>query len=246
MKALLIDDEVRSLETLANMIRSYCHDVEIMKLCTSIDMAFEAIENLQPEVIFLDVDMPPFTGFDLLRRYEELPFQVIFVTAFDHYSIDAIKFSALYYLLKPVRIDELRNAVQKVRTTMLRKSRGYHEYFHAIGQNPGSAIKRLVINSSTDVEVLDLEQINYIEALNTYSTFHLTNNKRVTSTKSIKDYEQMLLHKGFFRIHKSYIVNVNLVASVDKKEGDVVILKNGQRLPLAVRRREAFLNIFQL
>jgi two-component system LytT family response regulator len=240
MRALLIDDEIRSVENLAGLIRNYCAGVEILGFCHSVDEAYEKINDLKPDLIFLDVSMPPQTGFDLLKRYEELPFEVIFVTAFDHYSIDAIKFSALYYLLKPVKIDDLRDAIKKAELRIQRNIRMNTNSFHAI-EDKLFDIKRVVINSNKGSDIVDFDDILYIEANNSYSTFHLKNDKKILSTKNIKEYEQMLLNKGFFRIHKSYIVNVNFVLSIDKKEGDTIILKNSQQLPLAIRRKEAFL-----
>ncbi len=246
MKALLVDDEIQSLESLATLIRNYCTGVEILTLCTTIESAYDQINLLHPDIVFLDVDMPPYTGFDLLRRYQELPFEVIFVTAFDHYSIDAIKFSALYYLLKPVKIDDLRSAVNKALTKIQRNQDAKYntQYAQSIIQNPHD-IKRLVINNTNSRDLVELEHIIYIEANNSYSIFHLTNGRQITSTKNIKEYEQMLMSKGFFRNHKSYIVNISFILTIDKKEGDIIILKNKERLPLAVRRKEALLRYIQ-
>jgi two-component system, LytTR family, response regulator len=239
MRALLVDDEIRSLETLATLITDYCPEIEIVRLCESIESAYEQISVLKPDIVFLDVAMPPRTGFDLLRKYEELPFEVIFVTAFDHYSIEAIKFSALYYLLKPVKIDDLKAAVKKAQIKIYQNQPTNTRYFHSIQGHDD--IQRLVINSNAGADLVELADIIYIEARNSYSMFHLANGKSIISTRSIKEYEQMLTDKGFFRIHKSYIVNVGFVISISKTDGDMVILKNNERLPLAYRRKEAFL-----
>lgn len=241
MKALLVDDEIRSLDNLSALLRNYCPEIEIVSRCQNINVAFEQIELFNPEVVFLDVDMPPYTGFDLLRKYEELPFEVIFVTAFDHYSIEAIKFSALYYLLKPIKVDDLKDAIKKAKLKIERNQRLNTNYFQSILQNPND-IRRLVINGNKETDIIELDQILYIEASNSYSIFHLTGDKRIVSSKSIKDYEQMLSTKGFFRVHKSFMVNISYVLSVEKVTGDVVILKNNQHIPLAVRRKDAFLN----
>lgn len=241
MKVLLVDDEIRSLDNLSALLRNYCPELEIIGRCQNINTAQEQIDLLSPEVVFLDVDMPPYTGFDLLRKYEELPFEVIFVTAFDHYSIEAIKFSALYYLLKPIKVDDLKDAIKKAKLKIERNQRLNTNYFQSILQNPND-IRRLVINGNKETDIIELDQIIYIEANNSYSTFHLTNDRRITSSKSIKEYEQMLSTKGFFRVHKSFMVNINYVLSVEKVTSDMVILKNNEHIPLAVRRKEAFLN----
>jgi two-component system LytT family response regulator len=241
MKVLLIDDEIRSLDNLSALLRNYCPELEIVGRCQNINTAYEQIGLLNPAVVFLDVDMPPYTGFDLLRKYEELPFEVIFVTAFDHYSIEAIKFSALYYLLKPIKVDDLKDAIKKAQLKIERNQRLNANYFQSILQNPND-IRRLVINGNKETDIIELDQIIYIEASNSYSTFHLNNDKRITSSKSIKEYEQMLSTKGFFRVHKSFMVNISYVLSVEKVTSDMVILKNNEQIPLAVRRKEAFLS----
>jgi two-component system LytT family response regulator len=188
--------------------------------------------------------MPPFSGFDLLEKFEELPFQVVFVTAFDYYAIDAIKFSALYYILKPIRIKELRNAIEKiVKTTnnLNYLDKVNYSSFFEDKNNPN----KLIINTHAGKDMVMFDDIYYIESNNTYSTFYLKNDKRITSSRPIKEYEEILKNIGFFRCHKSFLVNVSKVSSLDKKEGDMLSLISNIRIPLASRRKEAFLSIWK-
>jgi two-component system LytT family response regulator len=242
--ALLVDDEDRSIEHISTLLTQHCPEIEIISTSSHIEDAYEKIIKLKPQVVFLDVNMPPFSGFDLLEKFEELPFQVVFVTAFDYYAIDAIKFSALYYILKPIRIKELRNAIEKiVKTTnnLNYLDKVNYSSFFEDKNNPN----KLIINTHAGKDMVMFDDIYYIESNNTYSTFYLKNDKRITSSRPIKEYEEILKNIGFFRCHKSFLVNVSKVSSLDKKEGDMLSLISNIRIPLASRRKEAFLSIWK-
>jgi two-component system, LytTR family, response regulator len=237
--AILVDDETRSLENLSNMLKKYCPDVEILATCQSIDQAYADIIDKKPQLIFLDVDMPPYTGFDLLDRFDDLPFEVIFVTAFDHYAIDAIKFSALYYILKPIRVDELKKAIEKAH-----KKLGIStvNYFNKI-KDENNQIKRLVIKNQKGMDMIELDHIIYLEADNVYTVFQLIGAKQIVSSKSLKDYELMLTDKGFFRSHKSFIVNLSHVKNLDTHDGNQINLSENTKVYLSERKKDAFLKI---
>lgn len=239
ISAILVDDETRSLENISNMLTKYCPDVEILSACQSIDVAYAEILEKKPQLIFLDVDMPPYTGFDLLDQFEDLPFEVIFVTAFDHYAIDAIKFSALYYILKPIRVDELKKAIEKAH-----KKLGIStiNYFNKI-KDENNQIKRLVIKSHKGMDMIELDHIIYLEADNVYTMFHLIGAKQIISSKTIKDYEIMLSDKGFYRAHKSFIVNLSHVKNLNTQEGSQINLSENHLVSLSEKKKEAFLKL---
>ena len=133
MKTIIIDDENRSIEGLKNLLVKYCPDIQVVDTSRDIESAYNKIIKYSPDIIFLDIDMPPYTGFDLLKKFETLPFEVIFVTAYDHYAIEAIKFSALYYLLKPIKIQDLKDAVEKAKN----KVSNQPNYTHKIKNDKG-------------------------------------------------------------------------------------------------------------
>jgi two-component system, LytTR family, response regulator len=241
ISTLIIDDEIRSIENLEQLLNKYCPDVQVLNTCSNIQTAYESILALKPDLIFLDVDMSPDTGFDLIRRFDHLPCAVIFVTAFSHYAIDAIKFSALYYILKPIRIDDLKDAILKAKDKISTGEHTDSRMVRQILQAPHD-IRRIVLNSHSGADILNFSDIVYIRADNVYSVFYLADSRTITSTKGIKEYELMLQHKGFFRVHKSYIVNLDYVRSVDKY-GDEVVLKNQKRIPLAMRRKDDFMKL---
>ena len=244
MKAVIVDDEERSRRILSTLIGTHCTDIDIVAQSNNIDDAFLVIDEHKPDIVFLDIDMPPHTGFDLLRMYETIPFEVIFVTAYDFYAIDAIKFSALYYILKPIKVEELKMAIQKANKKATAHSTVTSDYIRHLN-SPTKEISRIIINTHRETEMIELSDINYIHSESVYTIFHLLSGKQVICTqKSLTDYEEMLVDKGFFRVHRSYIVNLREIISLDKKEGDEILLKNKELIPLARRRKEEFLLSF--
>lgn len=244
LNAIIIDDEVRSLENLSLLLSKYCPEVTILCTADNINDAYTEIEKHKPELIFLDIDIPPDTGFDLLKKYDTIPFEVIFVTAYDFYAIDAIKFSALYYILKPIKADELKSAIEKAKKKLSTNNSTTTNFFKQLDIS-NSKPSRIIINTIKETELIELKNIYYLEAESLYTTFYLKDGKKITcSQKNLKDYEELLSDKGFFRTHRSYLVNVNEVDYVDKSEGNEVILKNKMSIPLARRRKEEFLKLF--
>ena len=243
LKAIIVDDEDRSLENLAQLLDVYCSEIEIVATAKTIEDAFLSIETYKPSIVFLDIDMPPDTGFDLLKKYDELPFDVIFVTAYDYYAIDAIKFSALYYVMKPIKADELREAVTKAIKKHTKNGSIPAQFIKSI-HGREEKLKRIVVNTLKESEIIDLGDICYIEAENVYSILYLLGNKKlVCSQRSLKDYDEMLADKGFFRCHKSYLVNLSHIVSLDKQDNHDIILKNHAKIPLARRRKDELLSL---
>ena len=243
LKAIIVDDEDRSLENLAQLLDVYCSEIEIVATAKTIGDAFLSIETYKPSIVFLDIDMPPDTGFDLLKKYDELPFDVIFVTAYDYYAIDAIKFSALYYVMKPIKADELREAVTKAIKKHSKNNSIPAQFIKSL-HGREEKLKRIVVNTLKESEIIDLSDIYYIEAENVYSILYLLGDKKlVCSQRSLKDYDEMLADKGFFRCHKSYLVNLSHIVSLDKQDNHDIILKNHTKIPLARRRKDELLSL---
>ena len=242
MRAIIVDDEERSRRIIKSFIKSYCSIVQVVDEAEDIDSAYHSILEFKPELVFLDIDMPPYTGFDLLKKFDSIPFEIIFVTAYDYYAIDAIKFSALYYILKPIKVEELKAAIEKASIKLNNHSEVTTKYIKQL--NP-SSLDRIVINTMKDAKLIVLDEIFYIESENIYSTFHLVGDKKITcSQKNLSDYEELLSDKGFFRTHRSFLVNMKQIESLLKIEGGEILLKNKITLPLARRRKEDFLKVF--
>lgn len=241
IKAVIVDDEERARLLNQNLISTYCGDqIEIVGVYESVERAYEGILNTKPNLVFLDIDMPPYTGFDLLRKLQPVFFEVIFITAFDYYAIDAIRFSALDYLLKPLKIDELKNAVDRVSSRLAQTNDQSHQPIDQLKE-----VTKLVIHSQRGTEVIDIKEIIYFKAQNTYTEF-FTTKENVLSTKPFVDYEDMFEDKNFFRNHRSYMVNVEYIKTIDNSEGSQIILKDHTTLPLAFRRKSELLKILGL
>lgn len=243
IKAMLVDDEHSSITALSNLLQRFCPDVDIVATANQIDEAFDKINQFKPHILFLDVDMAPYSGFDLLRKFTTISFRVIFVTAYDYYAIDAIKFSAPYYLLKPVKIEELKEAVEKAKNE-LESIITPHPIDNSIFNNPGK-IKTITIRSHQGINIIELCELIFLQADNSYTTFMLKSGEKIVSSKPLKEYEDMLQNRGFFRTHKSYIVNLLYVSSISKSEGDYVVMKSKDKVPLSVRRKETFTQILE-
>lgn len=238
INAIIIDDEERSILLNQTMLKNYCHEVNIVAIYDSVDKAYEGIMTHKPDLIFLDIDMPPYTGFDLLRKFSSIDFEIIFITAFNQYAIDAIRFSALDYLMKPVNTEELQTAVKKAHIRIQSKNPIRTESYQHLLQS--SEISKLVIRSQQGIEIINIQDILYFEAKNTYTEF-ITSAKRILSSKGFVEYEDMFHDKGFFRIHRSYMVNLAHIKGMDKKEGYEVLLNHTEdRLPLSRRRKQEF------
>jgi two-component system LytT family response regulator len=238
IKAIIVDDEERSILLNQNMLDNYCPEISVMASYDSIDKAYTGILEHKPDIVFLDIDLPPYTGFDLLRKFPSIDFEIIFITAFNQYAIDAIRFSALDYLMKPVNPDELQAAVKKAYTRFHPKQQNVSMTYHQqIGLNE---VSKLVIRSQRGIDLIEIDDIVFFEAQNVYTEF-TTKTRKVLSTKAFTEYEDMFQNKGFYKIHRSYMVNMNHVKYLDIKEGDEVLMNYTDiRLPLSRRRKQEF------
>jgi two-component system LytT family response regulator len=238
-KVLIIDDENRTRQLIANMIDSFGFDVQTIPEGENVESGIKAIEKHKPDIVFLDIQMPDGTGFDVLRSIENKSFAVIFITAHEEFAIKAIKFSALDYLLKPVDPTELEAALKKAIAAMTEESEGTQ--FEALQKNINPHEKRrLVLKTQESVHVVDLDDIIRCEADRNYTSFFLTNNKKILVSKTLKEYETLLSVHHFLRVQQSHLININYVERYDKKNGGAVVMKDGSEVPLSSAKREIF------
>jgi two-component system, LytTR family, response regulator len=243
LKTIIIDDEKPSREALSNYIRAYCPDIEIVAECNSVKTAHRAILKFSPQLIFLDIEMPNGSGFDLLRMFNPLYFKVIFVTAYSEYALKAFRFSATDYLLKPVKVDELMESVEKVKQEIARDQGNMNIQKLLENLTAGSnSVRQLVIPDTSGFRVLDTSGIILCEADGYCTHFHLTGQERMTSSKNLKHYEEMLNPYGFVRVHNSYLVNLAHVKSYSN-QGEI-FLSNNLICMLGNKYKNSFLQIF--
>lgn len=243
IRAVIVEDEKHSRETLKNLLRDFCPDVEVCGAAASIDEAVPLIRSTQPGLLFLDIELQNTTGFDLLRRLPDMGFEVIFTTAFEQYAIQAIKFSSLDYLLKPIDIDELQEAVAKARDKQNKQQNNAQlEVLLANleSQRPG-AHNRICLATADGLEFLQVEDILYCEANGSYTTFHLRDARKIVVSKNLKEYENLLEEHPFMRVHNSFLINLRHVQRYVKSEGGYILMKNNAHISISLKKREEFL-----
>lgn len=240
-KVLIVDDETRTRELIAKMIDSFGYDIETIPEGSNVQSAIEAIEKHQPDIVFLDIQMPDGTGFDVIRSIEEKSFEVIFITAHEEFAIKAIKFSALDYLLKPVDTMELKSALDRALESINQKVED--KQFEALQKNMNpNERRRLVLKTQESVHVVELDDIIRCEADRNYTSFYLKDNKKILVSKTLKEYETLLASHNFLRVQQSHLININYVDRYDKKNGGAVVMKDGSEVPLSPAKRDIFFN----
>lgn len=242
IKSLIIDDETDACEALKLAIEKYCPEVKVITVCKFPENGLETIQSVHPDLVFLDVQMPGMSGFDLLEQLDEINFAVIFVTAYDRYAIKAIKFSALDYLLKPVDPDDLISAVRKFKEGRHQNNHAYR-YQSVLNnvKNQQANIDRLAIPDSKGIFFVETANIIYCKAEGNYSTLYLKNGKSILVSKSLKDFDHMLADSGFIRVHNASLINIKHLQKYVKGEGGYVILSDNHHVDVSRRKKEAFL-----
>ncbi len=245
MRAVIIDDEHYGRKALGDALKQYCPQVEVLAACETPEQGMEAIRNLSPDLVFLDIQMPGMSGFDVLEQLAPINFEVIFVTSYDQYAIKAIRFSALDYLLKPIDVDDLMHAVARAKeySTHGGNAFRYQSILHNMHYKTGK-IKRLAVPGMDGIDFFNTADIIYFEADGNYTTIYLTNNRRRVISKNLKEFETLLTNSGFCRVHNSYLINFKHVQKYVRGEGGYVILSEDYHVDVSRRRRDAFINLF--
>jgi two-component system LytT family response regulator len=242
LRTLLIDDEARARENLSILLQKYCSaDVKVIGESGSVENGQSDILKLKPDLIFLDIEMGKGTGFDLLSKFDHYPFKVIFVTAYDHYAIKAIKFSALDYLLKPVTIKDLIDAVNKAKAAIgFNKDPQFQTLFEVI-KKPKQKTNRIAIPVQDGYKLLPVDQIIFCQAQKEYTYIHHVNGEIICSSLNLGEYEDLLNEYDFFRVHHSYVINRQYIQRYIRGEGGEIITNDNQHIPVSRRKKDEFL-----
>jgi two-component system, LytTR family, response regulator len=244
IKAILIDDETHCRETLSIQLEKYCSEIELLAQCNSAAQGLKAINQYQPDVVFLDVEMPTMNGFEMLQQFSQIPFEVIFTTGYDAYAIKAIRFSAIDYLLKPIDKDELIKAVAKVRERATHNlSQQFDILLERLGHKHGS-LQKIALPTLDGFELVPLENILHCEADSNYTRVMLKGAKRVLVSRTLKEIEELLEGRSFLRIHHSHLVNLNEIIRYIRGEGGYVIMSDNTSITVSRSRKDALLKIF--
>jgi two-component system LytT family response regulator len=233
MNVIIIDDEATVRNTISSLLGENFPDIRIMAYAGSIGEGYEAVVKHKPDLLFLDIELPDGTGFDLLKRFQQIPFKIIFVTGHQEYALDAIKVSALDYILKPVDTDELVRAVGKACEIINHEDQQLK--FQALKENLQSkrVLKRIILHTSDHLQLISVSDIIRAEADSNYTSFCLSDRKRILVSRTIKEFEGLLKGSGMIRVHQSHLVNINYIDRFVKKDGGYLLLKEGTKIPVS-------------
>lgn len=241
-KAVIVDDEPDAVQFISAIIADHCPELVVAGTAHSALEGFQLIGRTRPDVVFLDVEMPQGSGFDMLRMFAATDFEVVFVTAYNHYAIDAIRFSALDYILKPVSIREFILAVKRFLDKKA-TSRALPDSFAALFENLKSQPpKRLAISTLDGLEYLDTGEIVRIEAEGSYSRFHLTTHRKIVVSRPLKEFHEILANRNFFRPHNSHLINLDFVRKYYRNEASIG-LSDGSTIPISRAKKTLFVEI---
>jgi two-component system LytT family response regulator len=242
LRAIIVEDEETSRDILKNYIKKYCPNVAVLGEAANIEEALVLIRNNDLDVVFLDVEMPYGNAFDLLEKVGDINFETIFVTAYNHYAMDALNAHASYYLMKPISIDELIKAVDYVADVKLKEDALQDQILIPKTKNIAG---KITIPQLDGFDILNTDDIMYCKADDNYTEIYLNNNKKKLVSKTLKYFEEALNHSNFARVHKSYLVNVNEVVKYVKGKGGSVVLSNGKEIIVSASKKAGLLSFFK-
>mgnify|MGYP000047110226 CR=1 FL=1 len=239
MKALIVEDKKHIRKALLLLLASIDKEISVVGECESVKEAVVVTAACKPELIFLDINLPDGTGFDFLDQTEDLDFKVIFITAYEEYALQALKIGAVDYLLKPVDVDELKNALDKIDTVAIDTQKQQIKTAKQVFNNDANT---LILSLQDSFQVIDLSELLFCETDKGYTTFYLENGKRFIVSKTLKEFETQLSNANFTRPHQSFMVNLKFIDKYDKS--GAIHLKNGKKIPVSSRKKESFLSAF--
>lgn len=239
LKVIIIEDEKHSRETLKSMLEEFCKDVKVIATASSVSEAVKVLSVYSPDVVFLDIELQSGLGFDVLTQIKDPSFEVIFTTAFEKYAIKAIKFSSLDYLLKPIDLSELQDAVEKARNRM--DTNVYRQQIDTLMQSLSKENHRqekICLATTAGMEFIAIEEIVLCKADGSYTSFVLRNENTLMVSKHLKEYENLLGDYQFMRVHNSYVINLNEVKKYVKSDGGYIIMSNDMHVSISPRKKD--------
>jgi two-component system LytT family response regulator len=244
IRGIIVEDERHSRDTLRGMLDRYCKNVKVVAEADSYRGGLEAIRDHNPDVVFLDIQMPDGSGFRMLEELDKVDFEIIFTTAFDEFAIKAIKYSALDYLLKPIDPEELVNATRKVESKL--STQEVNQNIQVLLDNIKSRdaeSHKIVLSTSEKIHVIETDQIIRCESDNYYTNFFLADGKKILVSKTLKENESLLSGHNFIRPHKSHLVNVKFIKGFLRSDGGYIEMTDGSRIPVSRRKREKIIEV---
>ncbi len=244
IKAILIDDERNSLEMLEWLLANYCPEITVLAKCESGAEGIARIHELNPDVIFLDIEMPKMNGFDMLEQFSEIPFEVVFTTAYDKFAVKAFRYSALNYLLKPIDPDELTATANRLKQRKSSPSKAQMDllFQSLIGQK--SQTERIALSTGDGLVFVQTKDIAYCQAESNYTNVVMADNRKILVAKTLKEIDETLSGKDFFRVHNSFLVNINHIAKFVRGDGGYILMPDNTQITISRSRRDEFFQLF--
>ncbi len=239
MRTVIIDDEEKSRKTIKNFIAKYAPELMVLGEADGVETGIELIESIQPELVFLDVQMGDGTGFDLLGRLQFDDFKLIFCTSYEHYAVKAFRFSALDFILKPIDPDIFKSAIERVK-----KSNDNKSCRNVLAQNEKN-LTQLALRSAEKITIINLNDIVRCESSINYTQFIMSDGSKIMITKTLKEYDELLAPHGFIRIHKSHLVNMNAIVRYIKGDGGWIELTDGVKIEVSRRKKDILLEAIE-
>lgn len=241
---VIIDDEINCIEMLEWLLKTYCPNVAIDAMCDSGEKGIEAIHKFEPDVVFLDIEMPRMNGFDMLEKFDKIFFDVVFTTAYNKFAIKAFHYSALNYLLKPVDPEDLQKTIKRIEE---KKSSTSKEQLNILLQNIkniSQPVQRIALSTGEGLIFVETKDIMYCQAESNYTNVKLTNGKKILVAKTLKDIDETLSGKDFFRLHNSYLININQIKKFVRGDGGYVVMNDDTEITISRSRRDEFFDMF--
>ena len=245
LRTVIIDDESHVRETLQHMLRKFCPQVNLVGEAKSVAAGIREIREKAPELVFLDIKMNDGTGFDLLDRIGNIDFKIIFITAYEQYAIQAFGFSAIDYILKPVNPEKLVDAVEKAEKLVQSSFIIQLDTLKKNLNTPENKDRKIILRTMENIYLLDVQDIIHCESDGSYTLFDTMEDGRITISKSIKGYDDLLSGSGFLRVHRSHLINLKHVRRFSRQDGGVVVMKKGIEVPASTRGRERLMELFE-
>lgn len=239
--AIIIDDEAKGRLALREKLSAYCTQIKVLAEAANGAEALLLIQHHQPQLIFLDIEMPRMNGFEMLNELPEKNFHIIFTTAYDQYAIKAIKYAAFDYLLKPIDIEELKTAISKLDSKQSNETKKQVELLQQNIQHPKKQLHKLAIPTIEGLLFYDINDIIHLEANSNYTNIYFTNKIKVIASKTLKEFEELLPEDIFFRTHHSHLINLHYIKRYIKGDGGQIELQNGTYVDVSRRKKEEFL-----
>jgi two-component system LytT family response regulator len=245
LRTVIIDDEAHARETLARLVNVHCPQVKVVGEAGGVAEGLKIIRELHPQLVLLDIKMDDGTGFDLIRICESIDFKVIFITAYEKYAVQAFHFAAVDFLLKPVNPEELTEAVKHAETLV---QEHFATQLQALEENIRTDLrqkKKIVLKTLENIYLVEIQNITYCESDGCYTNVHTVAGEKIMISRTLREFDDMLSDSGFYRVHKSYLINLSHITRFEKQEGGYIILTKGEKVPVASRKRDELLQMFE-